>query len=243
MTYIQNLVEYYDELHPIDESIKAFYSKFKQAYDSPPKLLNIACGTGSLEFELAKNGFDVTGLEVASALLDSANLKRRSQILSIRFFKMSVLDMNKFLGKKFYNVISCLNNRLTFVHDRNLMKKFFSDCMELLISGGTLVLQLYNYKNLDKAHKDWIPAKSSMRVNFYTEVFKDADGSYYLNKSIKNSSGKILPVLQREQIYPVCTEEIEEFANAAGFKNCRFYSDFAETPFTEESPELICKIS
>ena len=38
-------------------------------------------------------------------------------------------------------------------------------------------------------------------------------------------------------------EEIEEFANAAGFKNCRFYSDFAETPFTEESPELICKIS
>ena len=243
MTYIQNLVEYYDELHPIDESIKTFYGKFKQVYDSPPKLLNIACGTGSLEFELAKNGFDVTGLEVASALLDSANLKRRSQILSIRFFKMSVLDMNKFLGKKFYNVISCLNNRLTFVYDRNLMKKVFSDCMELLIPGGTLVLQLYNYKKLGNAHKNPISAKSSMRVNFYTEIYKEADGSYFLNKSIKNSSGKILPVLQKERIYPICADEIEEFAKAAGFKKCEFYSDFAETPFTEDSPELLCKIS
>ena len=48
MTYIQNLVEYYDELHPIDASVKQFYGKFKQSLGSPPKLLNIACGTGSL---------------------------------------------------------------------------------------------------------------------------------------------------------------------------------------------------
>ena len=242
MTFIQNLVEYYDELYHINDAVRQFYTKLQDQYPTPLKLLNIACGTGSFEFELAKAGFDVTGLEVASALLASANLKRRNQMLAIRFFRMSVLEMNKYLGKKFYNVISCLNNRLAFVYERELLKKIFNDCRELLSPGGTLVLHVYNYEQLKGEGKIIIAAKSSIRAKLSTEVMQDKDGRCFLSKNLESGNGHILPVLKDERIYPVRAQEIQAFAKAAGFQRCSLYSDFAGTPFSAVSSELICVI-
>lgn len=242
MTFIQNLVEYYDELYPVNEAVRQFYGNFQDQYPAPLKLLNIACGTGSFEFELAKAGFDVTGLEVASALLDSANLKRRNQMLAVRFFRMSVLEMSKYLGKNFYNVISCLNNRLVFVYERHLLKKIFADCKELLSPGGTFVLHVYNYEQLSGAGKIIIAAKSSIRAKLYTEVVLNKDGQCFLSKNLESGNGHILPVLKDERIYPVRAQEIQAFAKDAGFKTCLLYSDFSGTPFSAVSPELICVI-
>ena len=242
MTFIQNLVEYYDELYPVNEAVRQFYGNFQDKYPAPLKLLNIACGTGSFEFELAKAGFDVTGLEVASALLDSANLKRRNQMLAVRFFRMSVLEMSKYLGKNFYNVISCLNNRLVFVYERHLLKKIFADCKELLSPGGTFVLHVYNYEQLSGAGKIIIAAKSSIRAKLYTEVVLNKDGQCFLSKNLESGNGHILPVLKDERIYPVRAQEIQAFAKDAGFKTCLLYSDFSGTPFSAVSPELICVI-
>lgn len=148
MQCIRNLVEYYDELHPVTESIKDFYGQFKMQYPFPQKLLHIGSGTGTLEFFLAREGYDVTGIEVFQPLLDSASLKRRTQLLSIRFFNLSTIEMGKFLGKKFYNVISCLNNRIVFIREKEMMQNFFSDCHNLLCADAAFFRQLDFFRAL-----------------------------------------------------------------------------------------------
>ena len=105
MEAIQNLVEYYDELYPVSAEQFDFYKSLLQEYSKPVKFLGIGCGTGVLESRLAKEITDVTGLETIKELLDSATRKHRTQLMSIRFFKMSTIEMARFLGKKFYNVI------------------------------------------------------------------------------------------------------------------------------------------
>ena len=243
MTFIKNLVEYYDELYPVSGPMKKFYAKFMEQYPAPPKFLHVASGTGSFEFELARLGGDVTGIEVFQPLLTSANLKRRNQMLSVRFFKLSTLEMGRFLGQKFYNVISCLHNRLAFIHDVERMKNFFSDCRALMTDGGTLVLQLYNYKNIKSGLADWIPPKTSIRAALYTAVGQARDGSAFINQELETGNGRIIPILQNESIYPVTAEELAGFAKKAGFSECAFYSDFEGAAFRENAPELICVVS
>ena len=143
---MKNLAEYYDELYPISQEQQAFYEELLKTYPYPAKLLRIGCGTGYFEHKLARQGYDVTGLEVCSEMLESATRRRRLPVTAIRFFNMSTIEMGRFLGKKFYNIISCLNDRLIFIHDAVLMRKFFYDCKSLLSQNGTLILQLPNFE-------------------------------------------------------------------------------------------------
>ena len=115
MKFIQNLVEYYDELFKVSEAQKKLYTELCENFSSPVRFLRVFCGSGLFESSLSKQGHDVTGIENCDELLHMANLRRRNQLMSIRFFQMEAEDMTKFLGKNFYNVVSILNSRLPWV--------------------------------------------------------------------------------------------------------------------------------
>jgi len=242
MELIQNIVEYYDELYPVTDAQKKLYEEIGKKYSNPVKFLRIGCGTGVLENFLAANGSDVTGLETFRELLDCANRRRRSQVMSIRFFQMSTLEMIRFLGKRFYNVISCLDDRILFIHDRILMRKFFFDCKELLADNGKLILQLHNYEQYDGTPVVELPEVSSIRAKLMTRIVTAEDSSSVLQQSVETGNGKILPVLKDAPVYLLHKEEITEFANEAGFTDVNFYSSYDKEPFNSDSKILIAVI-
>ena len=72
MTFIQNVTEYYDELYPVTEEQKKFYSRIQESYPTPARFLQIGCGTGALEHVLIKSSADITGIEVSKELIEIA---------------------------------------------------------------------------------------------------------------------------------------------------------------------------
>lgn len=243
MESIQNLVEYYDELYPVTKSQYDFYEDLMKEYSRPVKFLTIGCGTGVMENYLAKQMTDVTGLETIKELLESATRKHRTQLMALRFFKMSTIEMVRFLGKDFYNVISCLNDRIIFIHDKILLRKFFYDCKQLLAENGKIVLQLANYNLYKNKSSVNLPDVDTIRVSLSTKLEFVNQEEYLLSRNIKTGSGKILPVYQKTSVYPVTGQEIEEFAKEAGFTKIEYYADFAKNPFTEQSPSMVVVIS
>ena len=240
---MQNVVEYYDELYPSDESQRKFFLDLLTSYQAPSKILRIGCGTGNLESYLARNGVDVTGLDTNKEILESANLRRRFPNMAIRFFQMSTIEMTNFLGRNFYNVIACLNDKIIYIYDKALMKKFFADCKLLLSDEGTLVLQLYNYNMLDNEKVVKLPVRESIRSKIMEQVIKTENDGYVINQYLENSAGKIITLLQRQKIFPVLPEDIKAFALEAGFSKVEFYEDYTKKPFTPESKTVLCLIS
>ena len=240
METIQNIVEYYEELFPATTEQRDFFDDLIKNYPAPAKLLRVGCGTGQYEHQLAKTGVDVTGLETSREFLDSANRRRRTQLMSVRFFQMSALEMTRFLGKGFYNIISCLESRILFVHDYTLMRKFFHDCRTLLSDGGSLVLSLVNFDSIEPAPTIRLKERSSIRAKLFTDILTSDAGDVFMNMTVENSTGKLLPVLERERIYPLVSDEIRDFAREAGFKSMEFFADFKKSPFNEDSPLLVC---
>lgn len=240
---MQNVVEYYDELYPSDESQRKFFLDLLASYVAPSKFLRIGCGTGNLESFLARNGIDVTGLDTNKEILESANLRRRFPNMAIRFFQMSTIEMTNFLGKSFYNVIACLNDKIIYIYDATLMKKFFVDCKLLLNNGGSLVLQLYNYNMLNNEKVVKLPVRESIRSKIIEQIIKTERDGYVINQYLENSAEKIIPLLQRQKVFPVLPEQIEKFAKEAGFTKIEFYENYAKKPFTTESQTVLCLIS
>lgn len=234
-------VEYYDEIFPVTETQKKFYESYLTQYPHPAKFLSIGCGTGVFEHRLAKDSVDVTGIETIRELLESATRKYRNQLMSLRYFQMSTLEMTKFLGKKFYNIISCLNSRIVFIREKEPLQKFFSDCKELLSDGGVVILGVTNFAKFQPNPKAVLPQKESIRVKYKSQITKN--GKDILLESRLEKDGKNIPVYERVPIYALQKEEIETFAKTAGFSKIEFFADFEKTPFTENADNLIAVLS
>ncbi len=245
MDCTKNLIEYYEELFLVSEEQKKFFEEMAASFPSPAKILRAGCGTGALEHYLSKLGHDVTGLETSKDLLESANLKRRSQLMAIRFFLMSSSEMTKFLGKNFYNILSCLNGRITFLRTKETIQNFFNDAKLLLSENGKLIIQV---PNIDFFFKDNIklvnlPVLESIRSKAFTSLYHEPSGIYTATLKIETGSGKLLPVLERAEVYPLKKSEIIQMGKAAGFTKIEFYSDFDKKTLTEDSPIILAVLS
>ena len=243
MELLENIAEYYDELYPTGDELKKFYNEETKSFVAPVKYLSIGCGTGTFAHYLAKEGADVTGLETVSPLLESANRKRRTQLMALRFFQMSSLEMCRFLGKSFYNVVSILNDRIIFTRDKTLMAKLFFDCKQLLAPNGKLILQLPNFEKFNADSAANLPVRESIRVRLFTKIQTAPDGTKFFFQELETGNGKRLVVTRDAQIFPLTKNQIEQFAKEVGFTKFDFYGDLNYGEFTKNSDELIVVIS
>lgn len=242
MELFNNVAEYYDELYPASEEQKEFYQQLLSKMSMPIRVLRIGCATGTFEHNLAKNGIDVTGIETVNELLESANRKRRTQLMAIRFFQMTTLEMTRFLGKSFYNVVSILDGRILLTHDPILMRKLFFDCKQLLVDGGTLVITLPNLEKYNREPECYLPKRESIRCTLTTRITTGAEDKKTIDQKLETGNGKKVVVSTDVPIYPLKTSEIKDFAKEAGFSSVELYSDFSLAPFSSESDYILAVI-
>ncbi len=163
--------------------------------------------------------------------------------MSMRFFNMSTLEMARFLGKKFYNLISVRDSRVVFTHDKTLMNKFFYDCHELLSDGGSLIIVLPNFEKFVPAQEPVeLPARESIRVSLFTRIVTDPDGQVYEEQVLESGNGKMQTVTSHAPIFPLTKTDISELAKKSGFSKIDFYGDFSKSEFTKDCDELIAVI-
>ncbi len=243
MNNLSYLIEYYDELYDVSLEQKSFYKELSDRFRMPTRFLGIDCGTGYFEHFLAREGHDVTGLEISHEMLTRANLRRRMPNTALRYFQMSTLDMARFLGKGFYNVVSILNSKLMYITDKTLFRKFFYDCKQFLSKDGILMVEIYNFTNLLNKPSFNLPERQSIRSKLFSQVNNNGDGTWNLKQSIEVSSGKVLPLDDDVKIMPLLPSDIEKCAKEAGFTSIKMYSDFAKNPFYDESNIVILEIS
>ena len=243
MELYENIAEYYDELYPVSDELKKFYAEESKSFAPPIKYLSIGCGVGTFEHYLAKGNTDVTGLETTPSLLESATRKKRTQFMALRYFNMSSLEMCRFLGKGFYNIILIPHNRIIFTHDTTLMSKLFYDCKQLLVPNGKLIFSLPNFEKFSDTPVAKLPIRQSIRVKLFSKIKTMADGKKIMYQELETGNGKRLTVTEDAKILPLTKNQIEQYAKNAGFTKFSFYENFARGEFTKDSDELIVVIS
>jgi len=108
----------------------------KTSANSKSVILDVGSGTGHHVGKLAQNNLNVTGIDNSVSMVAKAKLNYPN----CKFINGDVLDISKFHNNQFTHIL-CLN--FTIYHFQDKMK-FFYNCMEWLMPGGTLVIHLVN---------------------------------------------------------------------------------------------------
>lgn len=242
MPFTKNILEYYDELYPLESAKIDFFRKLNKLPEKNFKLLNLASGTGTLEIMLSKDGFDTTGLEIDEILLKAASLKLRKPMSNVRFLKISASEMGDFLGRDFYDAVSCLNGRILFAFNDDLLLKIFQTIRGLLRYGGKFIIELYNLEKLKNGTETIKLLSHSLRAEFITHIFMRG-AQCYINQYVETANGETCALLKTEEIKALMPDEIKQISKKCGFLKCDFYEDFLDKPFTKDSEKLIAILS
>ena len=135
------LAEYYDAIYRrraerVRDEIDFVEEIFKaDAKRDVKKILDLACGTGNPTLELAKRGYEVTGMDLHEEMLEVAKRKAKREGLTIEFIQGNALEVD--FNQEFDAVTMFFSSIMYF--DENDIKKLFSSVVKALKSGGVFV--------------------------------------------------------------------------------------------------------
>lgn len=228
--------KYYDILmSDVDYKGRALYIReiFKRHGIASNIILDLACGTGKISFELAKAGFEVIGVDVSPDMLSQAMSKLGSKADNPVFIcqDMQTLDLYGTVGAVVCT-LDCINHLTSPVS----VKKAFERVSLFLESGGLFVFDLnspykiaeilgnnsfvYDYGDIYCVWQNGYNPKSKL-CNFDLTFF-ELDGDRYI-RSDENFA---------ERAYT--TTQVEKYLKSAGLELEAVYDDMTfETPQTK----------
>lgn len=129
----------WDTSDVISENVKLM-SKAIKALNIPKssKVLEIGCGAGDLTMSLARDGYDVTGVDISSSAIEWAKEKNDKNKLSIKFHTDNVTTLSTIVDASFNLVVDghCLH--CIIGDDR---AKLFNNVLRVLVTDGIFHVQ------------------------------------------------------------------------------------------------------
>lgn len=239
----------YDLLAPFYDSINADidYKKWANFIESilkremkikPELVLDLGCGTGRMTLELSRRGYDMTGIDYSTEMLDVARSAAEAEGQDILWLCQ---DMREFELYGTVDAAVCCLDCINHIEDISDVEKCFKLVHNYLIPDGIFIFDVngkYKFENIyaDRAYvmeedggfcvweNDYDP--ESRICDFYITLFKEGPDSRY----------ERYDEVQSERMYA-----IDELRMALEKNNMEFiaaYDDLDFSPATDDSERI-----
>jgi ubiquinone/menaquinone biosynthesis C-methylase UbiE len=142
--------DFYSEIydHLVFNNVKDDYEigqiKNKTTPSSKSVILDVGCGTGHHVNKMVRSmnsSLDIIGIDISPSMISKAKLNYPDY----NFMVGNALDYDQFQPNTFTHIL-CLYFTLYYFENK---RKFFSNCMEWLMPGGTLIVHVVNREKFD----------------------------------------------------------------------------------------------
>ena len=228
-TQFTALAPHYDELMqivPYDAWADYVLLLFQIAEHDPIKLLDGACGTGNVSFELAKSEVAVTGVDIAPAMIEIAQQKALESPHPIRFIEADLTDFD--LGEEF-DCATCLYDSLNYILDPAALQAAFAGFARHVEKGGVFVFDmntplaltadLFTQRSFNPRNQlqyDWRAA--------YNPATKITEVAMSFVRTDENGEKHEFTETHRERAYE--REEVEAMLAATGWEVLKIYDAY-----------------
>lgn len=240
---MSNYVEFatlYDELmNDFDYENWSNYIEeiFNRNEVKPHKLLEMACGTGSLSYYLAKKRYDLVCFDLSSDMLSKA-YEKLGKFKNVKLLKQDMINFN--INQKFDSVISICDS-INYIVDKNDLVKSFKNVYNHLNENGIFIFDINSFYKLKEiiGNNTFIEDREDVFYtwqNYYNEDTNICEFFLTFFKSDKNDLYYRFDEEHTERAYKV--DEIIECLNKAGFGNVNYYNGFTFDDVTETSERI-----
>ena len=194
------------------------------------KILDIACGTGTLAIELAQSGHVVHGIDTSLEMIRIA----KSKSPGLPNLSFDIQDMVRFNVDGKFDLVTCTFDSINYIRKLSDLRAMLFHVASVLYEGGLFIFdsntkQLYLSHSNEK-HKRELNGQSFIQhcsydstLNIATTVFSFSDGTYEIHK-------------QRPYDY----DELDPLLRRTGFHVVNLFSWFEKMPYTSNTPKLFC---
>lgn len=145
------IAAYYDSImSEVDyENWVAYLEKIFEKYNfSPLRILDMACGTGTVSVKLKRLGYEVVGLDESRDMIDIAREKAESTGLKIKFVQQDIRNLG--LSTSFDCVV-CLFDSLNYVTQDDDLKQVFKKVRAVLVKKGIFIFDTLSPERIKEA--------------------------------------------------------------------------------------------
>ena len=239
-----SLAPYYDELMahvPYSAWVDYVLNICKRYKHSPRHVLDCACGTGNVTYELAARGFDVVGVDFSQEMIEVARhkstFKKRlfskstfANTSAPTFIQSDLCEMN--LDRKF-DTVTCLYDSLNYLTTPQMLQQAFGQISRHLQPDGLFIFDMNapyafetdmftqsDHRPRQKLQYDWIASYDRQTRLCQVEMT-------YLRR---DDEGNVLQFKEKHCERSYTMEEISDYLQAAGLRLLESFDSYRFAP-------------
>jgi SAM-dependent methyltransferase len=224
----------YDKLMhdvPYPSWVRYVHELLDQASLSPKRVLDLACGTGNVSELLAREGFEVVGVDIAEGMVAAARSKAAAERLPIRYAVQDAAVLN-LPGCEFDLCVSLFDS-LNYVLDPARLQMAFERVFAHLFSGGLFLFDMnseYALMNhfFDQSNR---AADAELRYDWASQYYPETRlcriGMKFWHRQPDGSDRKFN---EEHWQFAYREEEVTGMLERAGFTSVRAYQAYTLRP-------------
>ena len=215
---------YYDEIMEMIE-YDGWVNLVKKYLTPSSKILDLACGSGTLAISLANDGYKVSGLDLSKEIIEVAKEKMITNHVEIDF---SVKDMTNFDYDEKFDVITCFFDSVNFL-TKNEVAMMFNCIYNNLNDGGYFIFDLFTLSKMKEFSN--LTIKDTLALASYKWKMKVKNNTIYHKITINDGISKIIE--EYHEYYHDLNEILDN-----RFKVISITTDFKDT-FSEDDERIL----
>ena len=201
------------------------------------KLLDLACGTGSLSEVMSSMGYDVTGADISEDMLAEAEHKRFQTGSNILYI---LQDMTELALDKPVDIVICALDSLNHLAGEGEVEKAFSSVSQNLKDGGLFIFDMNSiYKHSEILGNNRFVYERDDVFFVWQNEYENGRVDIFLDFFIPLESGLYERYSEDFSEIAYSTEKMTELLEKTGFSQLAIYGDDSFEQPNEHTERLI----
>jgi SAM-dependent methyltransferase len=198
-------------------------------------ILDLCCGIGRHSLELARRGYQVTGVDRTRGYLDKARKQAKEEGLDIEFVQG---DMRLFSRPGAFDIAISMYTSFSYFEDPQEDKRVAKNALESLKTGGRFIIQMHGKETLAKIFTErvWNENKDD-GVTVLREMKVSQNWSWMENRWIMLKGDERIENKISHRLY--AGSEIAALLRDCGFNRVDVYGDLEGNPYDHTARQLV----
>ncbi|MBM7691835.1 SAM-dependent methyltransferase [Peribacillus deserti] len=165
----------YDELMkdvPYAKWVDLFKKQMDKYSSGGKKVLDLACGTGEISVRLAREGLQVTGVDLSEEMLSVAQAKTAGEGLAVPFFQQNMTDLS---GLGTFDAVTIFCDSLNYLKSPEDVKAAFHSVSKHLERNGLFMFDVHSVFKMEQIFNNATFAHDDEEISYIWNSFPAAE--------------------------------------------------------------------